>query len=327
MSDNIDRYYVGVLPPFPRVVTRYPPLGYHLYPFCFGDYSKYCPNPFFCPKRAVWMKEEIFGRLHLSSSSEFTEDDIVDRHLLAFLNNMELARESRKEECTQNTFTATPKIGAPQVDQMVSTARLPTPCPNAQMLDWQVSKALPFNAPSQLQTPIRRNEEITMQQHSQAQAFAFQIDKPQPRLNPHQGYDSTISPPTSPENDQISLTPPTTPDTPSPTLIRCKWSTCTLNFYSQEETLEHIKSDHIGSRKMAHYDFTCRIRDCPCAGKVFEKRDNIVSHVTNVGFDIRYAICPFKKFGCGVALKREWDLPRHIKICKFSPDKIKDEEE
>ncbi|KAK6510295.1 hypothetical protein TWF481_005012 [Arthrobotrys musiformis] len=108
----------------------------------------------------------------------------------------------------------------------------------------------------------------------------------------------------------------------------CKWGTCETVFDGQRACLEHIKADHIKSRRSPDYDFTCRIRGCPCGGKVFEKRDNTVSHVTNVGFDIRYAVCCFQPHGCKVALKREWDLPRHRKICKYRPEGyISDEEE
>ncbi|KAK6338570.1 hypothetical protein TWF730_002633 [Orbilia blumenaviensis] len=117
-----------------------------------------------------------------------------------------------------------------------------------------------------------------------------------------------------------TATRPSTESTDASSSVRCKWSTCEKVFDDQRAALEHIKCDHIKNRKAVDYDFTCRIRECPCGGKPFEKRDNVVSHVTNVAFDIRYALCPFKKHGCPIALKREWDLPRHRKICKFRPD-------
>ncbi|KAF3937525.1 hypothetical protein ABW19_dt0209358 [Dactylella cylindrospora] len=111
---------------------------------------------------------------------------------------------------------------------------------------------------------------------------------------------------------------------PSPNKpVTCKWEGCDTKFPNELAALDHIKFHHIGSRKFQHHDFTCRIRQCHCGGKTFDKRDNIVSHVTNVAFNIRYAVCPYQKFGCPVALKREWDLPRHSKCCKFNPDNYK----
>ncbi|KAK6352029.1 hypothetical protein TWF718_005178 [Orbilia javanica] len=153
------------------------------------------------------------------------------------------------------------------------------------------------------------------------QPTTWTTDQPAQQPNKHfvQGPACTSAPTTEP----IALapvSPAASPVADLPDLMTCKWGTCSRVFTDQRVALEHIKSDHIKSRKYADYDFTCRIRGCPCGGKVFEKRDNVVSHVTNVAFDIRYAVCCFKPYGCTVALKREWDLPRHRKICKFRPE-------
>ncbi|KAK6517608.1 hypothetical protein TWF281_004257 [Arthrobotrys megalospora] len=101
--------------------------------------------------------------------------------------------------------------------------------------------------------------------------------------------------------------------------IRCCWTGCDRTFPNEPDCLRHVSLDHIKYKRDPDWDFTCRVRWCECH-RVYDKRDNIISHVTNVGFNIRNAFCRYKEFDCPVALKRKWDLYRHEDTCKFRPD-------
>ncbi|KAF3912456.1 hypothetical protein ABW20_dc0103836 [Dactylellina cionopaga] len=334
--DATDQSYpMGILPPYHRQPERTPPPGYHPYPFCRGYYEKYCPNPWSCSAEAVWIDDTTFRQLHLSTSpNRPSDDDISKTNLIPFLSDY----ESREESLTQEGEPAKPADTRSDPSQnQPSTPVLPN-------LTQQVS-----SAPTTLATPPAIRQTHSAITHPIGE-FRVNVkwellrrvsnDQPLPSCSPNSSLKPPSPPPRTPtvrstytgmitplstvpraQARPPNPGPPPSPPTPTPAPIRCKWGACTITYPTQQQTLEHIKADHIGSRKMSHYDFTCRIRGCPCGGKVFEKRDNVVSHVTNVAFDIRYAICPFKEHGCGVALKREWDLPRHIKICKFNPEK------
>ncbi|KAK6526604.1 hypothetical protein TWF694_005186 [Orbilia ellipsospora] len=290
MCRDSKRHHPGILPPFPTEPNRCPPPEYHLYPFCLGDYTKYCPDPSECPIGAYWIKEVDFKRIICHR----TQDGPCRRprlpQMISYLTRGEREAQRRNEiEILENYGIDTShEIAIYNLQDSYHIQR-------TRKLSSRISEFFSLLEPDPPPANQKKHDTATSTSES--------------------GISTSSETPTSTTTVSQKTPCPSPPRLPG----QCKWSTCPLLFSSQEETLEHIKKDHIGSRKGAFYDFTCRIRDCPCGGKVFEKRDNIVSHVTNVGFDIRYAVCPFKRYGCTVALKREWDLPRHVRICKFNP--------
>ncbi|KAF3902112.1 hypothetical protein ABW21_db0203402 [Orbilia brochopaga] len=336
MSNATNRatyYPIGLLPPFPVTPPRNTPPGYHPYPFCRGDYTKYCPDPYYCSYGSVWLQEAAFIQLHCRAHDGCYTLPDIDQRIRPFLENQHpdylisgseyyaqrpkayaasaypasTAWPSAPLPLSQGTVYPSPQLvqNIQPDHQQGATANhppllltRPVYTAAAHMQSGELSRSTTTDIAA-VTVPATSNTATPAVLSTSKDASGLEI------------YESTA-------NDAVRIAP--TSDGSLPSDITCKWGTCYLVFPTQQSALEHIKSDHIGSRKKLQYDFTCRIRECSCGGKVFEKRDNVVSHITNVAFDIRYAICPFKKDGCKIALKREWDLPRHKKICRFNPE-------
>ncbi|KAK6360027.1 hypothetical protein TWF696_001147 [Orbilia brochopaga] len=329
-----DYYPPGLLPPYPISPPAIPPHGYHPYPFCKGDYTKYCPDPFLCPCSSVWLREDVFFQLHFSPhNGSYTLPDI-DEKLLPFEENkysdsccFYTAEQTRLFQYLHGwsptaaaVSSAATSAASASITPSTDSPQPTTPPAHTIVLNNQQSAATDLTlllngGPSgAISSGIHSSATTLLTVSVTAPATSDQITDANTITSTRKRRRGILEQPTIDPGATAS-----TADSSPSSATACKWGNCDFLYPTQREALEHIKSDHIGSRKNPKHDFTCRIRDCACGGKVFEKRDNVVSHITNVAFDIRYAVCPFKTDGCKVALKREWDLPRHIKICRFNP--------
>ncbi|KAJ6260799.1 hypothetical protein Dda_5029 [Drechslerella dactyloides] len=323
VMDKIAAYPMGSLPPFRTVSPKIPPPGCHPYPFCLGDFTKYCPDPWYCSCGAVYIEERDFLDIYFGHRDGSGAHPLGHQlRIIPFHNSQEFSVSYINQ--TQPPYHHYPDAYTQQwyqypigLENEILTGPLQYPeTSQPGMYDTTSCSMEPKSTSLTSDSPYEMAAASFA--HAMGAAPATSVTAPtSDAITPT----STDSPETL-GTAKTHLEPTASaPDDSSPG-ITCKWGTCDLVYPTQRAALEHVKADHIGSRKKLYYDFTCRIRDCPCGGKAFEKRDNIVSHVTNVGFNIRYAICPFKTKGCKIALKREWDLPRHIRICRYNPERV-----
>ncbi|KAF3208021.1 hypothetical protein TWF192_003193 [Orbilia oligospora] len=342
------------LAPHPELPVAVAPDGFHPLQFCSGYWRDYCPDPYNCPFGAVWIRNDHFDLIHTRGSTcgtILTEGEIQEVAVpFAYL-----PQEVPKYTCILPQYSRALRDTGPHYPRpyeahhlapyrrhlqhrvptkiimpasepstragtpvpSVSPSSPPSPSSSSSSSSSDNDASVP---PQQRPVPFR---DITASQMNVVTLGSGSGKAEKKRVSLIPG--SVLAP--KPKSPSPSPPPPPPPNPPQPRKppvapgpIVCKWSDCSQAFTDQRVALEHIKADHIKSRKFPDHDFTCRIRSCSCEGKVFEKRDNVVSHVTNVAFDIRYAVCCFQPYGCTIALKREWDLPRHKKICKYRPD-------
>lgn len=303
------------------------PDTYYPKPFCAAIPGRLCPDPEVCPN-AIFIRKNVARALLIGGNKiNLTSQDIHNasvsykaaasinyhaNHLRfpQYQNFVQQQQQKQHEQLVKRPRTDTPSQQNPLLSHLMrpynSYPRLPPTLPY-NIASYNKSVGMSSNAPSGATTPAYHPPTPPTPPSS------TQSDSEHPRQHLNRRYQSPIG-----------ITERRGPRTTRNKIIQCTWGDCTDRFATQESCLEHMKESHIGSKKSNHWDFTCRLRGCDCGGKSWSKRDNVVSHVTNTAFDIRYAHCPFKDRGCGIALKREWDLPRHIKICKYRPEGYKE---
>jgi uncharacterized Zn-finger protein len=97
-------------------------------------------------------------------------------------------------------------------------------------------------------------------------------------------------------------------------ITTCSWGKCAMQFQTQDQLVNHILNDHVGTGKAS---YVCEWRGCSRMMKPFSKRHKIQNHI-RIHTGERPFPCPVAD--CGKRFSRQDGLNTHIKVFLDSLD-------